>query len=158
MRWQLTSVKLIAAVALVAPFPVAAQAPATPSPRPELHRQFLLIALDNYQKALCGLNQPCAPASAAERATPPITDDQARAIVAAATISTMAEHCELDWERRNFVPLMQHHRERLKMNGRQMALVGLLHGVTMGAVGETVRQTPCTPEMKASTEKRLLVP
>jgi hypothetical protein len=158
MRWQVTSVNLLAAIALAAPFPVAAQAPVTPSPRPELHRQFLLMALDSYQRARCEGNQPCAPASAAERATPPITDDQARAIVAAATISTMAEHCQLDWGRRNFVPLMQHHRERLKMNERQMALVGLLHGITMGAVGETVRRTPCTPEMKASTEKRLLAP
>jgi hypothetical protein len=157
MRWQLTSVNLIAALALMMPFPVAAQTPATPSPRPELHRQFLSMALDNYLGALCG-NQPCAPASAAERATPPITDDQARAIVAAATISIMAEHCQLDWERRNFVPLMRHHRERLKMNERQMALVGLLHGITMGALDETVRRNPCTPEMKESIEKRLLAP
>jgi hypothetical protein len=61
--WQVTSVNLIAAVALAAPFPVAAQAPVTPSPRPELHRQFLLMALDSYQRARCEGNQPCAPAS-----------------------------------------------------------------------------------------------
>jgi len=157
-KGQLTWANLTVAVVLAAPLPVFAQAPAAPSGGAEPHRKLLMMALDNYHKALCEGNQPCAPASTAERATPPITDDQARTIVAVASISTLAEHCQLDWERRNFVPLMRHHREKLRMTERQMALVGLLHGITMGALGETVRRSPCTPEMKASTEKRLLAP
>jgi hypothetical protein len=146
MRWHPTSVNLIAAVVLATPFPVAAQAPVTPSLSPELHRQFLLMALDSYQRARCEGNQPCAPASAAERATPPITDDQARAIVAAATISTMAEHCQLDWGRRNFVPLMQHHRERLKMSERQMALLGFCMGSQWEQLARQSAGAPARPK------------
>jgi len=153
-RWQLVLTHAIVAAALAVPRPVLAQAPAA---RVEPHQQFLLLALDNYAKARCG-KELCAPATAAERANPPITDEQARAIVTAGTISIMAEHCQLDWERRNFIPLMRHHRETLKMTERQMALVGLLHGITMGALAETVRKSVCTPEAKVATEKRLLAP
>ena len=89
---------------------------------------------------------------------PPITDDQARAVVEAGSISVVAEHCGLDWQRRNFESLMKHHRERLRMSERQLALVSLLHGITMGVVGETVRRTPCSAELKVPTEKRLIAP
>jgi hypothetical protein len=151
-HWQLVLAHAIVAVTLAVPRPLPAQAPAA---RIEPHRQLLMLALDSYPKARCG-KEPCAPATAAERAKPPITDDQARAIVTAATISVLAEHCQLDWEKRNFIPLMRHHRETLKMSERQMALVGLLHGITMGAYAETVRKSICTPEAKAATEKRML--
>ena len=151
-HWQLALAHAVVAVTLAVPRPGLAQSPAA---RVEPHRQLLSLALDGYAKARCG-KELCAPATAAERAKPPITDDQARAVVTAATISVLAEHCQLDWERRNFIPLMRHHRETLKMTERQMALVGLLHGVTMGAYAETVRKSTCTPEAKVATEKRLL--
>jgi hypothetical protein len=151
-HWQLVLAHAIGAVALAVPRPAVAQSPGASV---EPHRQLLSLALDTYSKARCG-NQLCAPATAAERANPPITDEQARAIVTAGIISVLAEHCELDWEKRNFFPLMRHHRETLKMTERQMALVGLLHGVTMGAYEETVRKNTCTPEAKVATEKRLL--
>jgi hypothetical protein len=123
---------------------------------PEFHRHILKLALDNFKKARCALNQACAPATTEERQTPPISDDQARRIVGSAVISTMAEHCRLDWQRRNFEPLMAYHRAKLGMSERQVALVGLIHGIAMGAVGDQVRQTPCSADMKATTEQRLL--
>jgi hypothetical protein len=143
---------LVAIIAMATQVAAGAQEPSEP------HQKLLKLALDNLQKALCGNGQPCAPATASERANPPVTDEQARAIVGAGTISVLAEHCGLDWTRRNFMPMMQYHRQKLKMNRRQMALVGLLHGITMGAVGGVARQTPCSPEMKASIEKRLIAP
>ena len=137
MTWNSALASLMAALALAMPLSVGAQ-PA----RTEPHRQLLMIALDNLGRARCEGGQPCAPATVEERATPPITDDQARAVVEAGSISVVAEHCGLDWQRRNFEPLMKHHRERLRMSERQLALVSLLHGITMGVVGETVRRTP----------------
>jgi hypothetical protein len=148
-----TATSLMAALALAMPLSVAAQ-PA----RTEPHRKLLVIALDNLARARCERGQPCAPATAEERATPPITDDPARVVVEAGSISVIAEHCGLDWQRRNFEPLMKHHRERLRMSERQLALVSLLHGIAMGLVGESVRRTPCSPELKVSTEKRLIAP
>jgi hypothetical protein len=153
MTWNSAQASLMAALVLAMPLSVAAQ-PA----RTEPHRQLLMIALDNLGRARCERGQPCAPATAEERATPPITDDQARAVVETGSISVVAEHCGLDWQRRNFEPLMKHHRERLRMSERQLALISLLHGITMGVVGETVRRTPCSPELKVSTEKRLIAP
>ena len=79
-------------------------------------------------------------------------------MVEAGSLSVVAEHCGLDWQRRNFEPLMKHHRERLRMSERQLALVSLLHGITMGFVGEIVRRTPCSAELKVATEKRLIAP
>jgi hypothetical protein len=142
--------------ALTACQSVLAQSVAPPAPKQELHRAFLAVAIDNFDKAMCGQGQSCAPATAAERANPPLSDEQARSIVSAGVISVTADHCGLDWQRWNFVPLMRHHRETLKLNEREMALVGLLHGITMGQVGEIARKSPCTPELKAATEQRLI--
>jgi len=153
MTWNSSLVNVIAALALAMPLSLAAQ-----QARPEPHRQLLMIALDNLGRARCEGDQPCAPATAEERATPPITDDQARAVVEAGGISVVAQHCGLDWQRRNFEPLMKHHRARLKMSERQLALVSLLHGITMGFVGESVRRTPCSAELKVASEKRLIAP
>ena len=146
----------VAVTLLTAGHSVLAQTAAPPAPKQELHRAFLTLAIDNIDKAMCGQGQFCAPATAAERANPPLTDEQARGIVSAGVISVTAEHCGLDWQRRNFGPLLRHHRETLKLNERQLALVGLLHGITMGQVGEVVRRSPCSPEQKAATEQRLI--
>ncbi len=120
------------------------------------HTVLLNMALDNVPKARCDGGKACAPVSDAERMTL-ITDVQAKTIVSAATISTLAEHCGLDWQKRNFVPLMMYHREKLKMTERQMAVVGLLHGIAMNIVGDVVRKTPCAAEMKTNVEAKLPV-
>lgn len=120
-------------------------------------RQLLAMAMENIGRAKCG-DRPCAPATPAELARPPITDEQARLIVSTAAVSVMAEHCGLDWQRRNFQPLLLHHQKAQKMNDRQMAIVGLLHGVAMGAFGDAARRRPCTPAVKEGVAKRLLVP
>jgi hypothetical protein len=125
---------------------------------PEFHQYILKLALDNFAKARCEANQACAPATNEERQNPPISDDQALRIFRAAVISTTAEHCGLDWQRRNFEPLMTYHRDKLALSPRQMALVGLMHGIAMGALGDQVRQSPCTADVKAWTEQRLLSP
>jgi hypothetical protein len=49
-------------------------------------------------------------------------------------LSGAAERCGLDWQRRNFVPMMAHWRNDMKKTERQMALVALLHGVMQGIV------------------------
>ena len=122
----------------------------------ELREKLLRTALDNLPKALCG-DGPCAPATPEELRTPPLTDPQVQTVISASIVSAMAEHCGLDWSKRNFAPMMQYHREQLKLSDRQVALVGLLHGVGMGVVGETVKKSPCTPETKDKVEQKLLV-
>jgi len=70
MRNKLTCNSALASLVVLAlpmPLSVAAQ-PA----RTEVHRQLFMIALDNLGRARCERGQPCAPATAEERATPPI--------------------------------------------------------------------------------------
>ena len=153
---KMLSLELTVALLLAVANPVLAQTTTPASPKQELHHAFLSLALDNLDKAMCAQGQACTPATPSERANPPLTDEQARIIVSTAVISVTAEHCGLDWQRRNFVPLMKNHRETLRLDDRQMALVGLLHGITMGQVGDVVRRAPCTPEQKKAIEQRLI--
>lgn len=145
--------KLAPAAAVIVTLAVAPRVSLAQTNTPEVYQQLLNTALDNLAKAQCGA-APCSPATTEERANPPLTDEQVRNAVAAGTVSIFAEQCQLDW-RPHFESYMRHHRIGLKMNDRQLALVGLLHGITMGSLTKRVEQTPCTPEFKAGLEKKL---
>ena len=121
-----------------------------------LQKQLLKLALDNLDQAICD-KAKCTPATDEERRNPPLSDDQVKAIISVGTLSTLAEHCGLDWKRRNFQPLMQIHRKRMKMSERQVALAGLLHGITMGVTGNTIRSQPCTQKLKAEVDQKLIL-
>jgi hypothetical protein len=66
----------------------------------------LMLALDNIHRGRCERSQPCAPATAEEKASPPITIGEARLIIRRGVVSAAAEHCGLDWQRKNFEPMM----------------------------------------------------
>lgn len=150
MSWKLVKVGLIF-TASVALFETALAEGAMP----ELHRRLLALALDNLDKAMCGTAQ-CSAATIEERTHPPLTHEQVAAIVAAGTVSVAAEHCQLDWRVRNFLPMMRRYREISKLSDRQMALISMLHGITMGALADAVQRTPCSSEMKATIDKKLI--
>lgn len=156
MRQTIVVLVAMHAAIIITAFPVAAEGRKASS-SDSLPKILLALALDNYPNARCGNNQPCAPATAEERERPPLTDEQAHTIVTAASTSAIARHCGLDWQRRNFEPLMRFHRETLKLSERQMALVGLLHGISMGVMAEPVARGPCIPALKASAEKHMLL-
>jgi hypothetical protein len=80
-------------------------------------KHLLKLALDNLDKAIC-VKAKCAPATDEERRNPPLSNAQVKANISVGTLSTLAEHCGLDWKCRNFEPLMQSHRERMKMSER----------------------------------------
>ena len=155
MRRTIVVLSAMLAVIITSAFPARAEGRKASSD--SLPRILLALALDNFPKARCGNDQPCSPATAEERAHPPLTDDQAHAIVTAASTSAIARHCGLDWQRRNFEPLMRYHRESLKLTERQMALVGLLHGISMGVMAEPVARGPCIPALRASAEQHMLL-
>jgi hypothetical protein len=60
--------------------------------------------------------------------------ERALAIVQTGTHTPLAMWCGLDWQRRSYLPMMRHYRHELRFNGRQMALVGILHGIAQGAL------------------------
>jgi hypothetical protein len=103
-----------------------------PSLTDEAVQQLLQLALKNMPRAMCGNLKPCAPVTAEEFENPPISIEHARAIMLTGTRTALASWCGLDWQRRSFLPMMRHYRHELRFSERQMALVGLLHGIQQG--------------------------
>ena len=75
-------------------------------------------------------------------------------IVHRGTLSGTAERCGLDWRKRNFEPMMAYWRQKMKKNERQMALIGLMHGIMQGMVAGN-RKLSCTAEMREGLERQL---
>ena len=131
--------------------PAAAQA----LPPAELARRTLAQALDHIQNARCG-DKPCEPATAAEKSNPPVTVAEAQQIMARGVLSAIAERCEVDWRRQNFLPMMAYWRTNQKKSERQMALVALVHGITQGKAEQSLQaQPPCTPQQRADITAKL---
>ena len=136
---------------------MAAQMPAAfagPSLGDDQVRKILMLALDNFSRARCENTKPCAPATAAEKANPPITVVEARIVIHRGTLSGTAERCGLDWRRRNFEPMMAYWRHKMKKSERQMALIGLMHGIMQGMV-EGNPKLACTAELREGLERQL---
>jgi len=57
----------------------------------------------------------------------------------AGIISSVSEHCNLDWAEKNFLPMMQWQRQQVpssERNGYQIAVVGFIHGFAQGRTDE----------------------
>ncbi|GGC55439.1 hypothetical protein [Chelatococcus reniformis] len=119
----------------------------------------LNLALTNISRAKCEDLKPCAAPTADEKAHPPISIAEARAAMKAGIVSGIAEHCGLDWHRRTFVPMMVYHRKAVQMNERQMALMGLLHGMQQARVSRALGASgTCSADMKAKVNAGLPAP
>ena len=119
-------------------------------------RGIVLLGLENMPRLKCENRQPCAPATADEKADPPLTIPEGRAVIRRGVLSGIAEHCGLDWQRRNFVPMMAYWRTTVKKSERQLALVGVVHGITRGRPQAIMRsQGPCTDQARQSVDGQL---
>ena len=67
------------------------------APNDEIVRKVLTVALDNIGRGRCANDKPCVPATAEEKANPPITMAEARIVFHRASLSGAAEVCGLDW-------------------------------------------------------------
>lgn len=144
-----TRVALVLSGIVASSFGAAAQ---TPQDDVSTKRQ-ILRALSQIENARCG-QAPCAKATREERADPPLGTAEGALVIRRAIISATAEHCGLDWQRRNFLPMMAHLRAQ---NGteRQMALAGLLHGIVQGEVGAGLAKRPCNDHVRKQSETDL---
>jgi hypothetical protein len=115
-------------------------------------REALQTALNNINRARCEGLQPCAPATPDELRTLPLSLEHARAAMRAGLASGGMEWCRLDWQQRSYRPMMDHYRKAIGLNDRQMALMGLLHGMHQGMVTRTMGNQECTPEMRAKLQ------
>lgn len=112
--------------------------------------------LGEIGKSKCGaLN--CPPATAAEKINPPIGIEQARQAMQVGLMSGTAALCDVDWQRRIFLPFMRHNRHIANLSSRQLALVSMLHGTMQSLMLNGYKQhgESCTDQMRANLEEQL---
>jgi hypothetical protein len=120
-------------------------------------KKMLAVVLDKLPEAMCSPKKHCAPATAKEKAKPPVSIEQARGVVKTGILSGSAEHCGLDWQRRVFMPALHHFRKTEKMNDRQIAIVSVLHGIIQGytATHHKMHSEACTAEARKKLDEKL---
>ena len=119
--------------------------------------ELIQLGLENLSLLTCENEQPCDPATPDELANPPVGPDEAGLVVVQAIISGAASHCGLDWQRGSYIPMMTYWRNVAKMDERQMALIGVIHGIMQGQVErELAADGACTEDMKAQVQARLV--
>jgi hypothetical protein len=113
------------------------------------------LGLERMTDLLCG-DVACEPATAAERASPPVSDDEAASIAAVAVISAAAEYCGLDWENESYRPLMVRFRNAPGSTMRKMALIGWTHGFVQGQAMDAFGvQGECDEQSRAAVQSLL---
>ena len=141
----------ILGLSIAVAIPTAAQTTAQ-GPSDEVVGKMREYALKNIHRALCEASKPCAPATAAEIANPPISLEHARTAVLTGSGTALADWCGLDGQRRNLLPMTRHVRQALRFNERQVALMVLIHGIQQGAVAEQLKSRGACD---AATRERL---
>lgn len=66
-----------------------------------------------------------------------------------ALLSAAMDVCELDSDQLSFLPYMRELRESERYSDKQMAYIGLLHGISMGVLTDMIPSTICTDEVMA---------
>jgi hypothetical protein len=122
---------------------------------PQEHRERLIqVAFANFWgKARLSNGKPVQPDNAVERSTLPISIATANHVVSVGEISGIAEWCGLDWQT-HFLDLTTKAR-RQAFSEKQVAFIGLLHGVVQGNVHSAMQSKPCAADQKARAEKML---
>ena len=111
-------------------------------------------SLSTIQTATCD-KKPCAPATAAEMAKPPISINDGRAAMVFGIKSSMAEWCGLDMKR-SFLTMISIGKNQLKMNERQLMLMTLIHGEAMaGQAKIAATRGACPPDLKQQLDQNM---
>jgi hypothetical protein len=118
-------------------------------------REAIGLALSKIHLAACKPNKPCAPASASEKASPPITIVDGRAAMVFGIKSALAQWCGLDWKR-GFLPMIAFGKGPMKMTDRQLNLMSLIHGDFMARQLATYKNGgECPPAVRQQLDTQL---
>ncbi len=113
----------------------------------KMHDKVIERAMNNYwSKVRLKDGSYVQPSSEKERKTVPIAKENAAQVIYIGEISSLADWCGLDWQQ-NFFRVTKAARNN-GLSGKQVAFIGLLHGVAMGVVDSAVKGKECTPEIK----------
>ena len=121
---------------------------------PEHREQLIRTAFSNfYGKAKLSNGKHVQPDNVAERSKLPISEATADHVISVGELSGVAEWCGLNWQS-HFLSLTAKARQQL-FNDKQVAFIGLLHGVAQGNVYSAVQSKPCTAEHKTKVAMML---
>lgn len=112
------------------------------------------LLLSNIHQMRCG-DGACSAATAEEMEKLPISDEDAGRAFSRGIISGVAELCGVDWQRRNFGPMMAYWRHQRKMSERQLALIAGMHGLAMSQIKSENGFANCNETLKTSTSKAI---
>lgn len=122
---------------------------------PQEHREQLIQTTfaNFWGKAILSNGNPVQPDNATERSTLPISKATANHVISVGELSGIAEWCGMDWQT-HFLSLTARAR-RHGFSEKQVAFIGLLHGVSQGNVYSALQSKPCTVEQKSRVSKML---
>jgi hypothetical protein len=156
MRTMIAFVLLLASVTFAAAQTVAPKKGEGPKSREEFMQKILQLALTNLGNSRCANGERCAPATEAEKKNPPLSLSETSQIVGRGIFSGGGFHCGLEWEKRNYLPMMAYWRDVQKKNDRQLALIATIHGIVFEQfISDFGSKGKCPDEMKKDLEKRL---
>ena len=144
----------VSAFVLLAACPASGQDALSVTEVDQVVDQMTDVILDNFDDLACG-DAHCAAASPDERQSRMISAEHRRGIFMSGALSAAAEYCKLDWQRQNFLPMMQSLRAKHGYTVRQAAFAGTLHGTGMTMMAANRPTEPCSPEQRATIVERL---
>lgn len=148
---------LLPLLVLLVAFPALGQEARRLTPiEPGIVEHLAALARDNLSKARLSEGSPIAPETAEEKSRPLVPMDMLQRTVDRGAITAQAEWCGLDWKNRSFIPFMQQERNRGTWSDKQLAYIGLLHGVTQGSYENAMRSVgECNASQRAQAEQAL---
>ncbi len=117
---------------------------------------YMKFARDHITQAhlLNGSNVPAE--TPGELKSPVIPLEDGERVVNRGILTATAEYCGLDWQRESYSPFMQGERKKKIWSDKQLAYIGLLHGIAQAAFKDTFsRRGPCSDKMKTNTQALL---
>ncbi len=118
-------------------------------PPPQLVDDLTAVARDNLSQARLsdGSNVPAE--TPEERAQPIVPRSLELQTIERALLSAAMDACELDSVSLSYLPYMQKLRASQRYSDKQIAYVGLLHGVSSGYMSGQIEDLACSEEMVA---------
>ena len=114
----------------------------------DYYTRIVELAREALPTARLANGKPVPLESAEERAQPLLPADIERRIIDTGVVSGLASWCGLDWTTL-FRRMMLAERGAKQWNDKQLAYIGLLHGVSQGAIENSTRQQgSCTAKDK----------
>lgn len=117
----------------------------------EMVRALMLLTRENLGQARMP-DGSAVEAPAPGDTAPVIPESEGMLVVDAGVASGIAEWCGVEWSTGNFLPLMTWQRQRGLWDDRQIAYIGMLHGI---ALGLTSAQAEAGGDCPAETRARV---